>query len=123
MGWRVECAPPLRLQEHLLRFLPEEAGAAWDGRIGAPEVAAILARLVAEGKLETTVTEDRFLFIPIRTLKMRLTESGRRGKRSYEAALMTSARAPDAASKVLEMMPSTTTVVSRSTRSSNRPYC
>lgn len=41
------------LQKNLLSLLPEEAGALWDDKIGAPEVAAVLARLTAEGKLET----------------------------------------------------------------------
>jgi uncharacterized membrane protein YgcG len=76
------------LEENLFRFLPEEAGAAWDGRIGPPEVAAILARLVAEGKLETTIKESWFLIIPIRTLTMRITPAGKTGKRSYEATLV-----------------------------------
>lgn len=76
------------LQANLLRFLPEEAGAAWDGYIGAPEVAAIMARLVAEGKLFTELKKEKFLFLKTSTLKMRLTQAGQRGKRSYEATLM-----------------------------------
>lgn len=76
------------LEANLLRYLPEEAGAASDGRIGAPEVAAILARLVAEGKLETEVQESWLLFLPLHTLKLRLTEKGKKGKRSYEATLV-----------------------------------
>lgn len=76
------------LQANLLRFLPEEAGAVWDESIGAPEVAAIMTRLVEEGKLESEVKEERFLFIPLRTLKLRLTPAGKTGKRSYEATLI-----------------------------------
>jgi uncharacterized membrane protein YgcG len=40
------------VEARLLAFKPEEVGALWDRRVGAPEVAALLARLVAEGKLE-----------------------------------------------------------------------
>ena len=36
-------------------MLPEVAGAAWDDRTAAPEVAATLARLVQEGKLSSRV--------------------------------------------------------------------
>ncbi len=45
------------LEEHLLKLLPEEVGAIWDRRVGPPEVAATLARLVAEGKLASSVEE------------------------------------------------------------------
>ncbi|HWM91112.1 MAG TPA: hypothetical protein VN493_10120 [Thermoanaerobaculia bacterium] len=41
------------LRENVLDLLPEEVGALWDQKIGPPEVAAVLARMVAEGKLET----------------------------------------------------------------------
>jgi uncharacterized membrane protein YgcG len=43
------------IREHLLSMRPEVAGAMWDGKIGAPEVAAVLARLTAEGKLTSRV--------------------------------------------------------------------
>jgi uncharacterized membrane protein YgcG len=46
---------PAWLKENLFPWKPEEAGAAWDDEIGAPEVAAVLARLVGEGKLESRV--------------------------------------------------------------------
>jgi uncharacterized membrane protein YgcG len=39
------------LRRHVLAHPPEVVGAAWDERIGAPEVSAVLARLAAEGKL------------------------------------------------------------------------
>jgi hypothetical protein len=50
--------PPARidrewLSENVFALRPEEVGAAWDDAIGAPEVAAVLARLVAEGKLRS----------------------------------------------------------------------
>ena len=41
------------LQKNLLSLLPEEAGALWDDKIGPPEVAAVLARLQGEGRIET----------------------------------------------------------------------
>ena len=40
------------LEENVLAMLPEEAGALWDESIGAPEVAAVIARLAAENKIE-----------------------------------------------------------------------
>lgn len=44
------------LRENVLDLRPEEVGALWDQKTGPPEVAAVLARMVAEGKLETWVT-------------------------------------------------------------------
>jgi hypothetical protein len=44
------------LQEHLLRYPAEVAGAAWDDAVGPPEVVALIARLVAEGKLKSDVS-------------------------------------------------------------------
>lgn len=41
------------LQEHVLALKPEVAGAAWDDSIGAPEVAAVLARMAQEKKIAT----------------------------------------------------------------------
>ena len=43
------------LEKNVLSLLPEEVGALWDEDIGAPEVAAVLARLTAEKKIETAV--------------------------------------------------------------------
>jgi uncharacterized membrane protein YgcG len=40
------------LEENVFSMLPEEAGALWDESIGAPEVAAVVARLAAEKKIE-----------------------------------------------------------------------
>lgn len=52
------------LQEHLLSLRPEEAGGLWDETVGPPEVAAVLARLTAEKKIETWASG--------KTLRMRL---------------------------------------------------
>ncbi len=43
------------LQENLFSFPPEVIGAAWDNETSAAEVAAVLARMTAEGKLITRV--------------------------------------------------------------------
>ena len=43
------------LEEHLFDLLPEEAGALWDRKVGPPEVAAILARWQAQGRIESEV--------------------------------------------------------------------
>ena len=47
------------LEENVLRFKPEIVGAAIDNKIGAPEVAGILAALANEKKIETTVEQRR----------------------------------------------------------------
>jgi uncharacterized membrane protein YgcG len=49
---------------------PEVVGAAWDGKVGAPEVAAVLAALVCEKQIETQVEPASFLRKP--RLAMRL---------------------------------------------------
>jgi hypothetical protein len=50
------------LQENLFSFKPEQVGALWDRRVGPPEVAAVLARLVGEGKLTSSVRSQGILF-------------------------------------------------------------
>lgn len=47
------------LEENVLRFKPEIVGAAIDNKIGAPEVAGIIAALANEKKIETTVEQRR----------------------------------------------------------------
>jgi uncharacterized membrane protein YgcG len=47
------------LRAHVLAHPAEVVGAAWDGTIGAPEVAAVLARMAAEGKLDARVEAAR----------------------------------------------------------------
>lgn len=46
---------PAWLEENVFAYRPEEVGALWDRKVGPPEVAATLARLVAEGKLASEV--------------------------------------------------------------------
>jgi hypothetical protein len=43
------------LEAHVLKFPPEVVGAAWDDRTDAAEVAAVIARLVQEGKMSSRV--------------------------------------------------------------------
>jgi uncharacterized membrane protein YgcG len=59
------------LEQNLLSLSPEEAGALWDETIGAPEVAAVIARLTAEKKLHTSVdgkTLTMKLLVPVEKL-------------------------------------------------------
>lgn len=50
-----EAVTPDFLERECLAHLPEVVGAAWDARTAAPEVAALLARLVQEGALGSRV--------------------------------------------------------------------
>ena len=43
------------IEENIVAYPAEVVGAAWDGRVGAPEVVALIARMTAEGKLESEV--------------------------------------------------------------------
>jgi len=43
------------LREHILQYPAEVVGAAWDEGIGPPEVVALIARMVVEGKLASEV--------------------------------------------------------------------
>jgi len=52
---------PAWLEKNLFRYRPEEVGALWDRKVGPPEVAATLARLVGEGKLASEVAPRRGL--------------------------------------------------------------
>ncbi|HUP49091.1 MAG TPA: DUF2207 domain-containing protein [Thermoanaerobaculia bacterium] len=49
------------LAEHVFRFPPEVVGAAWDERTDSAEVAAVIARMVHEGKMSSRVEERGFL--------------------------------------------------------------
>lgn len=56
------------LEKNVFTLRPEEAGALWDETIGAPEVAAVLARLSAEKKIATQVrgkTLTLHLLVPL----------------------------------------------------------
>lgn len=75
------------LAEHLFALRPEEAGALWDRRVGPAEVAAVLARLVAEGKLASEVRTRRGLFVERDLLHLRLV-ADRGAFLSYERQLI-----------------------------------
>lgn len=64
---------PVRAQfdPELLKLDPEVAGAVWDGGIGAPEVAAVLARMAQEKKI-TTRAEGRTLRMTLDVPRNRL---------------------------------------------------
>jgi uncharacterized membrane protein YgcG len=61
-----------RLDEAVLKLAPEVAGAVWDAGVGAPEVAAVLARLTQEGKI-TARTEDDTLHMHLNLSRQQLT--------------------------------------------------
>jgi uncharacterized membrane protein YgcG len=69
-----------KLDEELLEIEPEVIGAAWDRKVGAPEVAAVLARLTQERKIVSNVEK--------KTLHMKLLGS-RSELTGYEHALVT----------------------------------
>ncbi|HEX6199107.1 MAG TPA: hypothetical protein VF150_02500, partial [Thermoanaerobaculia bacterium] len=75
------------IEERLLPLRPEAAGAFWDRGVGRPEVAALLARLVAEGKLESEVEEKPAVLGASRELRLRLV-AGRDDFSAYERALI-----------------------------------
>ncbi len=59
------------LEKNLFSLAPEEAGALWDETIGAPEVAAVLARLSAEKKIATEASGKKLsmrLLVPVSQL-------------------------------------------------------
>jgi uncharacterized membrane protein YgcG len=73
LGRFAPLTPPHRidrawLEANLLSLSPEEAGALWDETIGAPEVAAVIARLVAQKKIATSADGKKLtmkLLVPI----------------------------------------------------------
>ncbi len=74
------------LEGHLFHRRAEVIGALWDRKVGPPEVAATIARLVAEGKLKSEVREEgRWIKKKVLTLKL-LVE--RREFESYERKLI-----------------------------------
>jgi uncharacterized membrane protein YgcG len=61
------------LEKSVFSLRPEEVGALWDESIGAPEVAAVLARLSAEKKIETSAEGKKKLtmrlLVPLSSLE------------------------------------------------------
>jgi hypothetical protein len=74
------------LEEHLFSLLPEEAGALWDRTVGPPEVAAILARWEAEGRIESEVVPRPSRF-KRDVLRLKLT-AHRNSFAGYESKLL-----------------------------------
>jgi uncharacterized membrane protein YgcG len=75
------------LQENVFKMAPEVAGAAWDDTTAAPEVAAVLARLVAEGKLLTEIKNNESRWFRKDVLHMQLL-TDRGNLNSYERSLI-----------------------------------
>jgi len=75
-----EPVSPATLERDIFTHPPEVIGAAWDGSVGEPEVGAVVARMVQEGKLRSEVT-------PLGNLSMEL-RVGRETLDGYERALV-----------------------------------
>ncbi|MES1244619.1 MAG: hypothetical protein ABUT39_23635 [Acidobacteriota bacterium] len=78
------------LRQNVFDLKAEEVGALWDQKIGPPEVAAVLARLVSEGKMTSEVRPGFKIFGKSLTpgvLHLRLTMP-RNGLPDYERALV-----------------------------------
>jgi hypothetical protein len=67
------------LREYLLSHPPEVVGAAWDDVVSAPEVAAVLARMEAEGKLESRLDRGFFGLLTVLHLRLRVPRDSLRG--------------------------------------------
>ena len=84
---RVEDVNEAWLQSHVLNQLPEVVGAAWDDRTAAPEVAAVLARLVMEKKLSSDVKRGGWWIFKSDALHLKLLTK-RDTLREHERALV-----------------------------------
>jgi hypothetical protein len=77
---------PAWIEQHALSWLPEQVGALWDEKIGPPEVAAVIARLVGEGKLASSVErKGRFFKRQVLTLELLVDRGELKG---YEKKLV-----------------------------------
>jgi uncharacterized membrane protein YgcG len=68
------------IEKNIVVHPAEVVGAAWDGRVGTPEVVALIARMTAEGKLESEVTGKDSM-----TLRLKVDRNNLDG---YERALV-----------------------------------
>jgi uncharacterized membrane protein YgcG len=75
------------LDANVFKFPPEVVGAAWDDRTGAAEVAAVIARMVQEGKLTSSIEKGGFFKGDDLVLKLLRPKASFEG---YEAALVKS---------------------------------
>ena len=73
------------LNQNVLDVPPEVAGAAIDDKVGAPSVAAVLARMEREGKISTRVEKSKILRRNVLHLKL---EANRDSLPGYELALV-----------------------------------
>jgi uncharacterized membrane protein YgcG len=76
------------LKVHVFNLKPEVVGAVWDRHTASAEVAALLARLVQEGKLQTHVTEHGWSIFKTTTMHLKLL-CDRKELDSYERQLIT----------------------------------
>ena len=63
------------LDEHVLAHLPEVVGAAWDNSTGASEVSALLARMVADGRMRSEVKPGGTFKDPVLHLELLVDRS------------------------------------------------
>jgi uncharacterized membrane protein YgcG len=75
------------LKANVFNLLPEVVGAAWDDTTGAPEVTAVLARMVAEKKLASRVETKKVLIFTRNVLYLSLLVP-RSDLSGYELALV-----------------------------------
>jgi len=73
------------LEDHVFKHLPEVVGAAWDNQTGASEVAAVLARLVSEGRMRSEVRPGGMFKDPVLYLELLV---GRDRFHGYEQRLI-----------------------------------
>ena len=73
------------LEEHVFSQLPEVVGAAWDNTTGESEVAAVLARLVADGRMRSEVKPGGTFKDPVLHLELLVDRSRFHG---YEQRLI-----------------------------------
>jgi uncharacterized membrane protein YgcG len=76
------------LRQNVFDLTPEEVGTLWDGKVGPPEVAAVLARLVAEGKLASEVRTVRTLGLLERSVLHLTRKADRAELYGYEKKLL-----------------------------------
>jgi hypothetical protein len=66
------------LREHILEYPAEVVGAAWDEGVGPPEVVALIARMVNDGTLESSVGKKSGKVAPM-TLRLKVDRSTLQG--------------------------------------------
>lgn len=74
------------LEKNVLQYSPELVGTLWDESVGSAEVAAVLARLVAEGKLQSEIRRVKSLFSRRDVLHLKIMNI--EGLQDYEQELI-----------------------------------